>query len=221
MGSCGDVRRGGEEASVDEETRWLCHCERLNVLELQYLPCLRSFDANVILIVHHQSQLNGEVLINACRSSLCQYPRKISIVTCNAISVLIPWYVVGQMKSLEELDIRYCETIRKVFDEGSESGTTLTTPTVLLKTTNHVPQLYNLKRVEISNCDLLSHVFTFSTLESLKQLKFLSIEHCNAIQEIVKQEINGTTSSKDDHVVVLLLGEEYVSMALIGHSNHQ
>ncbi|KAD7478953.1 hypothetical protein E3N88_02089 [Mikania micrantha] len=177
-----DAADANEEENVASSTSFLF--PQLNVLELQYLPCLRSFDANVILIVHHQSQLNGEVLINACRSSLCQYPRKISIVTCNAISVLIPWYVVGQMKSLEELDIRYCETIRKVFDEGSESGTTLTTPTVLLKTTNHVPQLYNLKRVEISNCDLLSHVFTFSTLESLKQLKFLSIEHCNAIQEI-------------------------------------
>ncbi|KAL8248398.1 hypothetical protein R6Q59_005266 [Mikania micrantha] len=146
--------------------------------------------------------MSGEELINACRSSLCQYPKKISIIDCDAISVLIPWYAVGKMKRLEELEIWNCKTITKVFDEGSASGTTLTTPTVLLKTTNHVPQLSNLKKVEISNCDLLSHVFTFSTLESLKQLKFLSVKDCNDIQEIVKEEIHETTSSKDDHVVV-------------------
>ncbi|KAD7478958.1 hypothetical protein E3N88_02094 [Mikania micrantha] len=177
---------------------------QLNVLKLNGLPCLRSFD-DAGDTIHHQSQLSGEVLINACRSSLCQYPRVISIWGCNAISVLIPWYAVGQMKRLEELEIWYCKTITKVFDEGSASGTTLTTPTVLLKTTNHVvhvPQLSNLKEVRISGCDLLSHVFTFSTLESLKQLNFLNVTCCNAIQEIVKQEIHETTSPKDDHVVV-------------------
>ncbi|KAL8228881.1 hypothetical protein R6Q57_013781 [Mikania cordata] len=152
--------------------------------------------------IHHQSQLNGEVLINACRFSLCQYPKKIFISRCDAISILIPWYAVGKMKRLEELEIEFCKTITKVFDEGSASGCILTTPTVLLKTTNHVPQLYNLKRVTIRGCDLLSHVFTFSTLESLKQLEFLKVESCNAIQEIVKQEIHETTSPKDDHVVV-------------------
>ncbi|KAL8248382.1 hypothetical protein R6Q59_005250 [Mikania micrantha] len=165
---------------------------QLNVLSLQDLPCLRSFD-DAGDTIHHQSQLSGEALINACRLSLCQYPKKITISSCGAISVVIPWYIWN------------CKTVTKLFDEGSESGTTLTTPTVLLKTTNHVlhvPQLYNLKHVEISGCDLLSHVFTFSTLESLKQLKLLSVTNCNAIQEIVKQEINETTSSKDDHVVV-------------------
>ncbi|KAD7478956.1 hypothetical protein E3N88_02092 [Mikania micrantha] len=177
---------------------------QLNVLELSCLSCLRSFD-DAGDTIHHQSQLSGEALINACRLSLCKYPKTISVNRCDAISVLIPWYAVGKMKRLEELKIKYCETITKVFDEGSESGTTLTTPTLLLKTTNHVlhvPQLSNLKHVKIRKCDLLSHVFTFSTLESLKQLKFLSVINCNAIQETVKQEIHETTSSKDDHVVV-------------------
>ncbi|KAL8248391.1 hypothetical protein R6Q59_005259 [Mikania micrantha] len=197
-----DAAEANEEENVASSTSFLF--PRLNVLDLWGLPCLRSFD-DAGDTIHHQSQLSGEALINACRSSLCQYPKMISIIDCDAISVLIPWYAVGKMKRLEELQISNCKTITKVFDEGSESGTTLTTPTVLLKTTNHVvhvPQLYNLKRMEISGCDLLSHVFTFSTLETLKQLKFLSIEHCNAIQEIFKQEIHETTSSKDDHVVV-------------------
>ncbi|KAD7478959.1 hypothetical protein E3N88_02095 [Mikania micrantha] len=197
-----DAADANEEENVASSTSVLF--PQLNILHLWGLKCLRSFD-DAGDTIHHQSQLNGDVLINACRSSLCQYPRKISIRRCDAISVLIPWYAVGQMKRLEELYIYDCKTITKVFDEGSESGTTLTTPTLLLKTTNHVvhvPQLSNLKNVDIYGCDLLSHVFTFSTLESLKQLKFLIIEHCNAIQEIVKQEIHETTSSKDDQVVV-------------------
>ncbi|KAD7478945.1 hypothetical protein E3N88_02081 [Mikania micrantha] len=163
-----DAADANEEENVASSTSFLF--PRLNVLELWGLPCLRS----------------GEALINACRSSLCQYPKKISIIDCDAISVLIPWYAVGQMNRLEELYIWNCKTITKVFDEGSASGTTLTTPTLLLKTTNHVvnvPQLYNLKHVTIYKCNLLSHVFTFSTLESLKQLKFLSVVRCNAIQE--------------------------------------
>ncbi|KAL8248928.1 hypothetical protein R6Q59_005796 [Mikania micrantha] len=169
---------------------------QLNILELKSLPCLRSFEDAIL----DQSQSGI-----ACWS-LCQYPRNIAISNCDAMSILIPWYAVGQMKRLEELKIWNCKTITKVFDEGSESGTTLTSPRVLLKSTNHVvhvPQLFNLQHVTIYECNLLSHVFTFSTLESLNQLKLLSVTNCNGIQEIVKQETNETTSSKDDHLVVL------------------
>lgn len=69
-------------------------------------------------------------------------------------------------------------------DEGSAPLTSPTPNNIAIV----VPQLSNLKSVYITNCNLLSHVFTFSTLESFKQLKELRIERCHTIQVIVKEE---------------------------------
>ncbi|KAD7478920.1 hypothetical protein E3N88_02056 [Mikania micrantha] len=62
---------------------------QLNILELEYLPCLRSLD-DACDTIHDQSQVSGEVLIHAFWSSLCQCPRRILLFRCDAISVLIP-----------------------------------------------------------------------------------------------------------------------------------
>ncbi|KAI3670250.1 hypothetical protein L1987_88070 [Smallanthus sonchifolius] len=130
--------------------------------------------------------------------SLYQYPRKISIQNCDALSRLVPWCAVRQMNRLEGLSVMNCETMMEVFesepnvDEGSAHVSTSLTCSTLKNITIVVPQLSNLKSVHIVGCDLLSHVFTFSTLESLKNLKYLSVAYCNAIQVIVKEE-NGTS----------------------------
>lgn len=135
--------------------------------------------------------------------SLCQYPKYINIFKCDALSILIPWYVVGHMQKIEKLRIASCKTLTKVFesesinnvDEASTLGTTLTSPKHKNITTLHVPQLSHLKSLFILYCDFIPYIFTFSALESLKQLKELEVKRCNKIQVIVKEE-NGT-SSKD------------------------
>lgn len=148
--------------------------------------------------------------------SLCQCPREIDIANCDTLSSLIRWHAVGQMKKLEKLNIEHCGTIIELFEsqtinssrdteEGRSSGgtgTALTSPR--LKNMPVVPQLSNLKVVRISECDLLQYVFTFSTLESLKQLKELSVHDCKATRVIVKKESGEqTTSSSPSSMVVL------------------
>ncbi|KAD7478930.1 hypothetical protein E3N88_02066 [Mikania micrantha] len=169
---------------------WFCHRLKylFSPLMVKYLSNLKSLtiimcDGIEEIISSRDDAADANEEENAASTLIT----KIEISRCDAISVVIPWYAVGKMKRLEELEIWYCKTITKVFDEGSASGTTLTTPTVLLKTTNHVVHVYNLKHLRIYECNLLSHVLTFSTLESLKQLNFLSVARCNGIQEIVKQ----------------------------------
>ncbi|KAL8248399.1 hypothetical protein R6Q59_005267 [Mikania micrantha] len=93
---------------------------QLNILELEYLPCLRSLD-DACDTIHDQSQVSGEVLIHAFWSSLCQCPRRILLFRCDAISVLIPWYIVGQMERLEELGIWNCKKITNVFESDQSS----------------------------------------------------------------------------------------------------
>ncbi|KAF5754955.1 putative leucine-rich repeat domain superfamily [Helianthus annuus] len=152
--------------------------------------------------IHDQFQ-SVQVIIGACWS-LCQYPRQISIDNCDTVSNLIPWYAAGKMKRLEKLKIKFCKTMMEVFESDSinndnnnvnveEGNAALTSPT-LKNNAIVVPQLSNLKIVCIIGCDILSHVFTFSTLESLKQLKELRVEKCYALQVIVKEE--SETSSK-------------------------
>ncbi|MFS8016272.1 putative leucine-rich repeat domain superfamily [Helianthus anomalus] len=147
--------------------------------------------------------------------SFCQYPTKIMISECDALSSLIPWYAAGQMKRLQELDIRSCSRMREVFenelmnchntnnvDEGSGAGTSLTSLPLTYSTTEVAPQLSNLKTVVIYECDLLQHIFTFNTLKTLSHLKQLKVKRCETIQVIVKEENKTSSSSSSEEVVV-------------------
>nr|GFC06557.1 resistance protein candidate RGC20 [Tanacetum cinerariifolium] len=48
--------------------------------------------------------------------SLCQYAKEISITDCDALSSVIPWYVVGQMQKLQVLEISDCKLMTEVFE---------------------------------------------------------------------------------------------------------
>ncbi|KAJ0693049.1 putative leucine-rich repeat domain superfamily [Helianthus annuus] len=208
-------------ASSYQDTPFFPH---LDTLYLQGLSCLKSVDdeknswsrsnkisssvTNTIQDHLQRAQVTGSYW------SLCQYPTKITISGCEALSSLIPWYAAGQMKRLQELKIEKCSRMREVFeselmncyntnsvDEGSGAGTSLTSlPLQNIITTVAVPQLSNLVTVGIYECDLLSHVFTLSTLKTLSHLKQLKVKRCKTIQVIVKEE-NKMSSSSSEVVV--------------------
>ncbi|MFS8006183.1 putative P-loop containing nucleoside triphosphate hydrolase, leucine-rich repeat domain superfamily [Helianthus anomalus] len=167
-------------AFFDQDPTFFPH---LDTLQLEFLKCLKSVD-------EFQS---GQVISDFW--SLCQYPRKISVTCCPAMSSLIPWYAIGQMKTLEELKIKKCKTMMEVFEstpiinvDNGGAGPTLPSLPLNNATIVAVPQLSNLKSVSITGCDLLPYIFTFSTFESLKQLKHLIVAECKAMQVIIKEE---------------------------------
>ncbi|KAM0013026.1 putative leucine-rich repeat domain superfamily [Helianthus debilis subsp. tardiflorus] len=138
---------------------------------------------------------------NCTNRSLCQYPTKIFIMECDALSSLIPWYAAGQMKKLQELRIYKCKRMMEVFESESSSNNVdeggarvVGGPPLKNVTVVGLPQLSNLESLLINHCENLPHILTFSTLESLMQLKELKVIGCKAMQVIVKEEKE--TSSK-------------------------
>ncbi|PWA48884.1 resistance protein candidate RGC2 [Artemisia annua] len=132
--------------------------------------------------------------------SLCQYSREISIRKCDAIPSLIPYSAVEQTQKLEKLTIWYCESMKEVFEthvmdnSSTDPDTTPTSPR--LKNIIRL-KLPNLKILIIKSCHLLEHIFTFSTLESLRQLEKLTIMKCNAMKVVVKEEIEEQTTASN------------------------
>ncbi|KAF5770847.1 putative P-loop containing nucleoside triphosphate hydrolase, leucine-rich repeat domain superfamily [Helianthus annuus] len=136
--------------------------------------------------------------------SLCQYSKVIYIYECHALSSAIPYYAIGQMQNLQELQVIRCGSMLEVFetqginnsdggssstkiDEGNGGAHTTTLSIPKIKNIN-VPQLSGLKKLTIVSCNRLHHVFTFSTLGSLRQLEVLSIRSCKSMEVIVKKE---------------------------------
>ncbi|KAJ0451011.1 putative leucine-rich repeat domain superfamily [Helianthus annuus] len=182
-------------ASSYQDTAFFPH---LDTLALQSLPCLKRIDDEKNIVHDHlqSAQVTGSYW------SLCQYPTKITISGCEALSSLIPWYAAGQMKRLQELKISSCWKMTELFEnEGSGAGTSLTSLPLQNSTTVAVPQLSNLVTVGIYECHHLTHIFTFSTLKTLSHLKQLKVKRCNTIQVIVKEE-NKTSSEEEEEVVV-------------------
>ncbi|KAM0055984.1 hypothetical protein Hdeb2414_s0006g00212541 [Helianthus debilis subsp. tardiflorus] len=164
-------------ASSYQDTTFFPHFDTLKLQQMARLKCIddekntwsrsNKISSSVTNIIHDHLQ---SAQVTGSYWSLCQYPRKISIFNCNALSSLIPWYALGQMKRLQELDIVLCSRMTEVFEnEGSGAGTSLTSLPLQNSNTVAVPQLSNLKTVVIYECDLLTHILTFSTLKTLSQ----------------------------------------------------
>ncbi|KAL7612053.1 hypothetical protein Lser_V15G04887 [Lactuca serriola] len=127
--------------------------------------------------------------------SLCQHSREIHIFGCNALSSVIPCYAAGQMQKLQVLRVVACNGMKEVFEtqlgtssnknnkSGGDEGNG-----GIPRVKNNVIMLPNIKILKIRYCNHLEHIFTFSALESLRQLEELMIEDCKAMKVIVKKE---------------------------------
>ncbi|KAL4579075.1 hypothetical protein LXL04_015210 [Taraxacum kok-saghyz] len=120
--------------------------------------------------------------------TLSQYAREIQIDKCHTLSSGIPCSSTGQTQKLQVLKIESCNGMKEVFEtqlgmnnHNGDSG--FGNPRL-----KNVIKLPNLKILKISFCERLEHIFTFSTLESLRQLEELEIRFCNAVKVIVKNE---------------------------------
>ncbi|GJR86114.1 NB-ARC domains-containing protein [Tanacetum coccineum] len=189
---CGGIEevvsdRDDEDASINFPTN-TTFFPHLDILKLRYLrnfKCIGGGANGISTDIHDQLKLSQ------ASWSLCQYARKISIVNCDALSSVIPWYVVGQMQKLQVLEISDCKSMTEVFEtqeinnkSGTDTGKSL--PRLEYITMLKLPKL---KILKIQGCRLLKHIFTFSTLESLAELEELEIKDCKAMEVIVNNEI--------------------------------
>ncbi|CAI9261481.1 unnamed protein product [Lactuca saligna] len=120
--------------------------------------------------------------------SLCQYSNEISVYGCDALSSVIPYYAVGLMQKLQVLKITFCNGMKEVLETQGMSSNNKSGCDEEIPRVNNVVMLPNLKILNIEWCGRLEHIFTFSALESLRQLQELTIRKCRSIKVIVKKE---------------------------------
>ncbi|PWA67794.1 NB-ARC domains-containing protein [Artemisia annua] len=187
--------------SSQTNTTLLPRFDYLHLHKLSHLKLIDGTDSNFTASTNSIHDHFKCSQVGFASPSLCQYSRKIKIDRCETLATLIPFSAVGKLQKLEELQISSCQSLREIFEikrvnkngsdsanVGDEIGDILPGVTIPRSANMTLLELPNLKILQIFKCDLLEHVFTSSTLDSLKQLKELTIKECNAMQVIVKDD---------------------------------
>ncbi|KAI3518060.1 hypothetical protein L1887_06419 [Cichorium endivia] len=214
-----EVKTTFTSTSIRTTTTLFPHLDSLTLEYLDNLKCIGggcakdgsneiSFD-NTTISTTSFNQIEFSEASDGVPWSLCQYPREIIIYGCGALSSVIPCYAAGQMQKLQVLKIVSCWKMEEVFEtqgmnnknkSGCDDGNGG------IPRPNNVFMLPNLKILKIYYCPVLEHIFTFSALDSLRQLQELTIERCKAMKVIVKEEeydeIQTTTKASSKEVVV-------------------
>ncbi|KAI3797079.1 hypothetical protein L1987_39770 [Smallanthus sonchifolius] len=160
-----------EEEMTTSTTTFFPHLHSLSFYFLKNLKRIGGASAakSTTSIIHDQFKSSHVTVVPW---SLCQYSREIFIYQCDSL-----------MEVFETQEI------------NNSSDGDITSTTIPRRESIYVPRLFNLKKLIITLCDLLQHVFTFSTLESLEQLEKLMVKNCKAMKVIVKEE-NGEQINK-------------------------
>ncbi|KAI3734625.1 hypothetical protein L6452_14098 [Arctium lappa] len=205
----------------------------LNALELSLLPQLRSFypkmneistsddnleiplfGANVIFPKLQVLRLRELPRVKALWH--LQMPEEsfgrlkvLRITRCNAISKLIPFYMVQRLKNFESLSIINCDMIEEIFELEDLVNVEETTAKLVdlpplkelvlcgLSELKHLwwnksscgyVSLQFLRLLTITRCDSLTSIFSLSAFKGLVQLQCLEIEWCALVKEIVSFE---------------------------------
>ncbi|KAK9080338.1 hypothetical protein SSX86_000096 [Deinandra increscens subsp. villosa] len=154
-----------EEITRDIIAAFFPHLESLNFSWLKNLKRIGGGETTTVF--HDQFSHDGNVLW-----SLCQFSREITIHACDSL-----------MEVFETQGIN---------NNGNYSGGGIDSPAIpRLENIN----VFNIKKLVIVYCSLLNHAFTFSTLESLRQLEELKIDSCKAMEVVF--EIDNCPSSRE------------------------
>ncbi|XP_042754871.2 uncharacterized protein LOC111917409 isoform X1 [Lactuca sativa] len=205
-----DINDENEEIISSTHTNTFSSFPLLDYLDLYSLPRLKSIDGGTTITttsIHDQFKCSQ---VGVASWLLCQYSKKIEIYNCPALSRVFPSNVVGQLNKLEELYIWECKSMVEIFESkeinkdgvdstsnvGDGSDDTCTAITLPRSANMTLLQLPNLTILRIYNCEVLEYIITSSTLESLKQLKELTVKQCKAMKVIVKEDAEHTETFK-------------------------
>lgn len=136
-----------------------------------------------------QGQFSGE--------SFCKL-RLLMIRECHDILVVIPSNVLPKLHNLEELHVSKCNSVKEVFELVDKEYQVETLPRLtamfledlpLLTYLSGLGQIFkNLHSLEVRGCGNLIYLVTSSMAKTLVQLKVLTIEKCESVEEIVRHE---------------------------------
>ncbi|KAI4353808.1 hypothetical protein L6164_002734 [Bauhinia variegata] len=131
----------------------------------------------------------------------------LKVERCDFISNVIPCNVVPCLKNLENLKVSSCRSVEKIFDVNDELLTSETKglafplkyltldnlPALknvwnLVKISQGIFSIPNLERVSIKSCQSLNFLFPASLAENLENLRCISIENCEEMEEIVGKD---------------------------------
>ncbi|KAJ0087081.1 hypothetical protein Patl1_07084 [Pistacia atlantica] len=123
---------------------------------------------------------NGKVL-----ASLFYSLKFLVLDMCLDTSIAIPFNVMCNLKNLETLEIRSCDSLKEVFDMQGQLNADGHT---LKKSHQEVLDFKNLKSCKVHNCCNLRRIFTPSIILGLVQLQEIEVKNCALIEEIILKE---------------------------------
>uniref|UniRef100_F6HU12 Disease resistance protein At4g27190-like leucine-rich repeats domain-containing protein n=1 Tax=Vitis vinifera TaxID=29760 RepID=F6HU12_VITVI len=129
--------------------------------------------------------------------SFCKL-RLLKIRKCHDILVVIPSNVLPKLHNLEELHVSKCNSVKEVFELVDKEYQVEALPRLtkmfledlpLLTYLSGLGQIFkNLHSIEVHGCGNLIYLVTSSMAKTLVQLKVLTIEKCELVEEIVRHE---------------------------------
>ncbi|XP_031253827.1 uncharacterized protein LOC116111818 [Pistacia vera] len=104
---------------------------------------------------------------------------------CLDTSIAIPFNVLCNLKNLETLEIRSCDSLKEVFDTQGQLNADGHT---LKESHQEVLDFKNLKSCKVHNCCNLRRIFTPSIILGLVQLQEIEVKNCALMEEIILKE---------------------------------
>ncbi|KAI3725346.1 hypothetical protein L1987_65132 [Smallanthus sonchifolius] len=198
------------ELRTQQQKQPLLLLTNLEELELWYLHTLthvwKCNNWNKYIILHkHQPQSSFQNLTI------------IELYYCKSIKYMFSPLMAKLLSNIKKITIEYCKVMEEVVSNRDDDDNEMMTSTSPHTTTNLFPHL---DLLELSRMDNLrsflkrvlflgpyfddgEYIFTFSTLDSLKNLETLKIRNCKAMKVIVREEYGEQTMASSNNIDVV------------------
>ncbi|XP_057744732.1 uncharacterized protein LOC130962545 [Arachis stenosperma] len=192
---------------VQLEELYISNCEALESLMVDYQP--HDDDHDVIIFEKLKklslSQIPKLESFYKGKSTL-NFPslKEVEVTECNRLEYLFTFSTAKNLQHLFKMEISKCESLETVVlatQKGDKSQEDLTFSDFTYLTLSELPKLESLftensstlnfpslKKVEVTKCNRLEYMFTFSTAKSFKSLKQMKISKCESLKTVVLAE---------------------------------
>ncbi|XLS80925.1 hypothetical protein HN51_046756 [Arachis hypogaea] len=185
----------------------ISNCEALESLMVDYQP--HDDDHDVIIFKKLErlslSQIPKLESFYTGKSTL-NFPslKEVKVTECNRLEYMFTFSTAKSLKNLNEMKISKCESLETVVlttQEANQQHEDLTFPDLKCLTLSELPKFESfftknsltlnfpsLEKVEVTECNRLEYIFTFSTAKSLHKLGNMEISKCESLETVVLAE---------------------------------